>query len=131
MKRPVFSLAAACSCCLLALALSRPGIPASASAPIQSQSEMNAQAYADYRKADAELNRVYARLTKKLDKEGVTRLKRTQRAWIAFRDAEMAFAEDSARGGTMMPLLRFGAALQMTTKRTEDLNQYLTEYGER
>ena len=65
----------------------------------QTQAAMNAQARAEFEKADAELNKTYeALLTKLPDAEGKEKLKQSQRAWVAFRDAEAAFAANQARG---------------------------------
>ncbi|MBC8137660.1 MAG: DUF1311 domain-containing protein [Fibrella sp.] len=108
--------------CTLALVAPRPVAQA------QTQYEMNQMESKNYAKADAELNRIYAKLTKKLDKEGVAKLKKAQRAWIVYRDSEMAFAADTARGGSMMPMLYSGAGAQLTKERTKDLNQYLAVY---
>ena len=124
MKRFVIAFAAGVVC-TLALVAPRPVAQA------QTQFEMNEAEAKNYDKADAELNRVYAKLIKKLDKEGVAKLKKSQRAWIAFRDADMAFAADSARGGSMSPMLYSGAGAQLTKERTKDLNGYLEEYGGR
>ena len=66
----------------------------------QTQAAMNAQARAEFVKADAELNKAYeALLTKVPDAEGKEKLKESQRAWLAFRDAEAAFAADQALVG--------------------------------
>ena len=66
----------------------------------QTQAAMNAQAPAEFEKADAELNKTYEALLAKLpDAESKEKVKQSQRAWLAFRDAEAAFAADQARGG--------------------------------
>ena len=68
----------------------------------QTQTDMNAQARAEFVQADTELNKTYEALLKKLpDAETKEKLKQSQRAWLAFRDAEAAFAADQARGGPM------------------------------
>lgn len=121
MKRTVIAFVAG-ALCALALVVPRPVAHA------QTQYEMNRGESRNYAKADAELNRVYARLTKKLDKEGVAKLKKSQRAWIAYRDAEMEFAADTARGGSMSPMLYSGAGAQLTKDRIKDLNGYLAAY---
>ena len=73
----------------------------------QSQVEMNRQAAKDFHKADAELNSAYAALMTKLpDADSKRKLKESQRAWIAFRDAEAAFVAEQARGGSMAPTIR-------------------------
>src|SRR5215470_10247784 len=85
---------------LLALLL----IPVTQTYP-QTQAAMNAEARADFVKADTELNKTYEALLKKLpDAESKEKVKQSQRAWLAFRDAE---AEFEGRGGTMAPTLRY------------------------
>src|SRR6266545_760699 len=67
----------------------------------QTQAAMNAQVRAEFEQADAELNKTYEALLAKLpDAESKQKLKESQRAWLAFRDAEAAFAADQARGGS-------------------------------
>ncbi len=92
------------------------------SAHAQTQGAMNQTAYADYQKADKELNRVYKKLTATLDAAGAAKLKKAQRAWVVFRDAEMAFAGDEMRGGSAEPLAIYGAAARLTEARTKQLN---------
>jgi uncharacterized protein YecT (DUF1311 family) len=74
----------------------------------QSQAEMNRQAAKDFEKADTELNKTYeAHLRKFPDAEGKEKLKKSQWAWLAFRDAEAAFPADQARHGSMAPTIRY------------------------
>jgi len=81
----------------------------------QSQVEMNRQAAKDFHKADAELNSTYAALMAKLpDAESKRKLKKSQRAWIAFRDAEAVFAADQLRGGSMAPTIRYETMAELT-----------------
>lgn len=93
----------------------------------QSQFEMNIQAQEDAAKADKVLNQVYKKVLASLDEDGVKLLKESQRAWIAFRDAEAKFAEDEARGGSMAPLLYFGAVHRLTEERIKQLKDHLGE----
>jgi uncharacterized protein YecT (DUF1311 family) len=91
----------------------------------QTQAAMNAEAWADFKKVDAELNSAYAALMAKLpDAEGKEKLKQSQRAWIAFRDAEAAFA---AGGGTMAPTIRYATMTELTQQRIKQLKLYLEE----
>jgi len=46
--------------------------------------------------------------------ESKRKLKESQRAWIAFRDAEAAFAADQARGGSAAPTIRYGTMTELT-----------------
>jgi len=88
----------------------------------QSQAEMNRQAAKDFEKADADLNSTYAALMAKLpDAESKRKLKESQRAWIAFRDAEAAFAADQVRGGSAAPVLRWISMTQTTEQRIKQL----------
>lgn len=90
----------------------------------QSQAEMNQQAAGEFKKADAELNRVYARVLAELDDEGRAKLKAAQRAWVVFRDAEAAYQMDlEARGGSMAPLIYEGTRARLTRARTAQLKQ--------
>ena len=85
----------------LVLLIAAPVALPTSHANAQSQAEMNHQAAKDFEKADAELNSAYAALMAKLpDAEGKEKLKESQRAWIAFRDAEAAFAADQVCGGS-------------------------------
>jgi uncharacterized protein YecT (DUF1311 family) len=81
----------------------------------QTQSAMNAQAHAEFEQADAELNKTYDALLKKIpDAEAKDKLKQSQRAWLAFRDAEAAFANDQTRGGSMAPRIRYETMTELT-----------------
>jgi uncharacterized protein YecT (DUF1311 family) len=91
----------------------------------QSQAEMNRQAAKDFEKVDAELNSAYAALIAKLpDAESKEKLKQSQRAWLAFRDAE---AEFEGRGGTMAPTLRYATMTELTEERIKQLKTRLTD----
>ena len=88
----------------------------------QTQAEMNRQAAKDFKKADTELNSTYAALMAKLpDAESKRKLKESQRAWIAFRDAEAAFAADQFRGGSAAPVLRWTSMTETTEQRIKQL----------
>jgi uncharacterized protein YecT (DUF1311 family) len=101
------------------------------SAHAQTQAQMNQEAAADFKKADAELNKVYPQVVAKLDAEGKEKLKAAQRAWVAFRDAQAELDADMARGGTMAPLLRATSMTQTTEDRVKQLKAFLKELNER
>ncbi|HEY1123645.1 MAG TPA: lysozyme inhibitor LprI family protein [Haloferula sp.] len=101
-----------------------------AAAPIvihaQSQQEMNAEAAESFKKADKELNEVYAKVLANLDDEAKENLKKSQRAWVAWRDAEAAFRADAeARGGSMWPLIHEGVRGRLTKERVKSLKELL------
>ncbi len=88
----------------------------------QTQAEMNAQARKDFERVDAELNKIYQSLLAKLaDTEAKNKLRESQRAWIAFRDAEAAFAADQFRGGSAAPVLRWTSMNETTEQRIKQL----------
>jgi uncharacterized protein YecT (DUF1311 family) len=84
--------------------------------PGQTQAAMNAQTREEFVRAAAELNRTYEALLAKLrDAQGKAELRQSQRAWLAFRDAEAAFGAGQARGGSMAsqtPLRNYDGAQQ-------------------
>jgi len=89
---------------------------------------MNAQARTEFEQADAELNKTYeALLTKLPDAESKQKLKESQRAWLAFRDAEAAFVADHARGGSMAPTIRYETMTELTQQRIKQLNTRLKD----
>lgn len=57
----------------------------------QTQADLNDDACATYQKADKKLNAVYQQVLKQHqdDVNFTTRLRKAQRAWLAFRDAEL------------------------------------------
>ena len=88
----------------------------------QTQAEMNRQTAKDFQKVDAKLNSTYAALMAKLPgAESKRKLKESQRAWIAFRDAEAAFAADQFRGGSAAPVLRWTSMTETTEQRIKQL----------
>jgi uncharacterized protein YecT (DUF1311 family) len=93
----------------------------------QTQAGMNAQARADFERADSERNKTYeALLTKLSDTESKQKLKESQRAWLAFRDAEAAFAADQLRGGSMAPTIRYETMAELTQQQIKQLKARLT-----
>lgn len=101
----------------------------SASAQIQSQPELNAQALAEFEKADKELNEVYQKVLKQLSDDEITKQKfiAAQKAWIKFRDAEAELEADSERGGSMENMVRSNSETELTKARTAELKKYLAD----
>lgn len=89
---------------------------------------MNTQARAEFEQTDAELNKTYeALLTKLQDAGSKEKLKQSQRAWLAFRDAEAAFVADQARGGSMASTIRYETMKELTQHRIKQLNTRLKD----
>ena len=93
----------------------------------QTQSEMNQDANNDYNKVDKELNAVYNKILKdyKDDKKFLAKLKIAQKAWIAFRDAEMnaLFPEENKQFeyGSVFPMCWSMTLTELTKERTKKL----------
>ena len=97
----------------------------------QSQQEMNAQSRKDLKEADAQLNATYQKVITRLpDEKSVALLRKAQRAWLSFRDADAASYADAMRGGSAAPLLFYGQQTQLTRYRIKQLKRYLETYGE-
>jgi len=97
------------------------------------QSEMNRCADQDAKAADAELNRVYQELLSKSkgDASATKKLRDAQRAWIAFRDAQLEAlypAEDKQREyGSIYPMCYAIVTTAMTKDRTIQLRRMLQD----
>ena len=88
----------------------------------------NAQALKDW---DAELNKHYKKLINSLDSEAKAKLRESQRAWIAFRDKEIASIQSfyAKIDGTMFRVISASAITELTRKRALSLS-YLAEFAE-
>lgn len=91
----------------------------------QTQAAMNACAGIAYEEADAALNASYGEVRSRLDDEGREQLVATQRAWIAWRDAECAFRSRGVEGGTIYPTIHAGCLTELTEQRTADFEAML------
>ena len=85
--------------------------------------EMKECTFANLQKADKALSATYKKLMAKLpDNIAREKLKKSQRAWIAFRDTNAVFNADEARDGTLGGLFRMDTELQMTEQREKELS---------
>lgn len=101
------------------------------------QSELNACAASDYQIADRAMNAQWRTTVNKLradDRENgpdsfgpptADILLKSQRAWLAYRDAECDLASQEARGGSMQPMLASGCMARLTRERTQLLKQLI------
>ncbi|PYS93241.1 MAG: hypothetical protein DMF64_06055 [Acidobacteria bacterium] len=81
----------------------------------------------EYKKADAELNRVYQQVMRQEDKDGQARLKTAQLAWIKFRDTECEYESGDYIGGTIQPMVENFCLTSVTNERTQQLKEILKE----
>lgn len=96
----------------------------------QTQAEMNSEAYAEFHKADNELNQVYQNILTeyKSDTIFIENLKKSQRIWIAFRDAELNMKYPNYPDtfyGTIQPTCRAFYLMELTENRTKTLKIWL------
>lgn len=96
----------------------------------QSQSDMTGCAMKSLDAADKELNQVYQQVLRKYAKDTVfvAKLKTAQKAWLAFRDAELAARfpdSDKSNYGSVYPMCADNELEAMTRKRTDELRAWL------
>src|SRR5713226_2446707 len=98
---------------------------ASANSFAQTQAELNRDACATYKNADAEMNRTYKQILDKYLRETVfiEKLKAAQRAWIKFRDADLESLyperDTLSAYGSVNPMCRCIAVSELTQERTK------------
>jgi uncharacterized protein YecT (DUF1311 family) len=101
----------------------------------QTQSQMTEQACGGFKKADAELNRVYQQIlaAKAADAVFVKAFREAQRAWIAFRDAHLKsiypdpFPKEAY--GSANPMCQCGELQELTAQRSKQLRKLWIEGG--
>ena len=104
-------------------------VPAASGA--QTQADLNQTACGTFEEADQTLNRVYQQIRRRYqgDKDFLEKLKRSQRAWIAFRDAELeALYPDENKQisyGSIYPMCVCGEQARLTQDRIEQLRRWL------
>jgi uncharacterized protein YecT (DUF1311 family) len=81
---------------------------------------------------DAELNRCYVELKKKLKPDAFTALQAAQRQWLEYRDAQFKFiaAFYGHFDGTMYIPMRSAAAMQVVRQRALELHHTLEVFAE-
>lgn len=93
------------------------------------QSTMTQCAGIDFDKADVELNRIWPEIKAGAQEsdagsgksEHLDALMASQRAWLAYRDAECVWQGFEAHGGSMEPMLVNACLAEMTNKRIKEL----------
>jgi uncharacterized protein YecT (DUF1311 family) len=78
------------------------------------------------KKADAELNHVYQKKLKQLPAENAGRLRKAQRAWLAYRDAQCNAAQERYVGGSIAPVVFVQCRLTLTQSRTKEIEETYT-----
>lgn len=78
--------------------------------------------------ADKKLNEVYQQLLAALPKDEAQQLKASQRAWIAFRDADVALVvQHYGEGGSLGRSIGARRSFELTRERVKDLERRLAD----
>ncbi len=97
----------------------------------QTQADLDQQSCGQFHKADASLNATYSRILKEYGKDAqfISKLKAAQRAWLAFRDADLEAwfpkPDKQAEYGTVYPMCRCTQLQELTEQRTKELRVWL------
>ncbi len=104
-------------------------LPSSTSAGAQTQMQLNREACDEFKKADAEMNAVYRRITRDYRQNAgfIAALKKAQLAWIRYRDAHLESVFPGAAGqyGSVNPMCRCQNLAEVTKERTQVLNRWV------
>ena len=95
------------------------------------QFEMNQCAALEFRKADAELNKIYRQVAKDAGAEEKAKLRAAQLAWIKFRDAHCEYVAFGNKGGSIYPTVYSSCLAEVTRGRTSQFKEILKEAEER
>ncbi len=82
---------------------------------------MNETAYANYKKADAQLNKVYKQLMLILTKNEKPMLIQAEKDWVKFRDSHCKFEASQYQGGSIQPLIYSSCLEELTKKRIAEI----------
>ena len=77
----------------------------------------------EYKKADAELNRIYKLAFTGLDEKATENLRKAQRAWMVYRDAQCDAEYAKWGGGSGGPAAHLSCLLRLTRLRTRELHK--------
>lgn len=88
------------------------------------QSEMNETAEETYKLWDDTLNVVWGLLEANLNEADMEVLRKEEKEWIAFKDAEVQTAGEENEGGSLQPLLEAMKAAELTKARVYELAEY-------
>ncbi|MDR5853564.1 lysozyme inhibitor LprI family protein [Caballeronia sp. LZ062] len=85
------------------------------------QMAMNECVGRELKAADQKLNDTYRALLSKVSKDGAEQLRKAQRAWLAWRDAQCAFDTMGTRGGSSNSMENAMCVEKLTQAQTAHL----------
>lgn len=96
----------------------------------QTQSDMQDESCAKFKKADAELNKTYKKILTeyKEDKVFIEKLKKAQKAWLVYRDAHVESVypeEDKSYYGSVYGTCNCEVKQELTEQRTKMIKQWV------
>ncbi len=94
----------------------------------QTQGQMNQTASKAALTADAAMNVRYKKLLAVLHPSEKAALKKAQRAWLNYRDAEAEFLSLRSQGGSVYPMVYAQNAAGLTRQRTQELTAAYARY---
>ena len=95
----------------------------------QTQLEMNRTADVKFKKADAELNKIYNQLMKMLDKNEKQLLITAEKDWLKFRDSHCKFEDSQYEGGSIQPLIYSSCLEELTRKRIAEIKASIKDHN--
>lgn len=113
---------------LALIALSLPGPVAAQTGSCNyalDQATLNRCADQEYKDADARLNQTYRALTRQLGADSKARLLKSQRAWIAYKEATCEFEGAPSRGGSINAMVVSDCLTRITRNQTAILERHL------
>ncbi|MBC5993754.1 lysozyme inhibitor LprI family protein [Pontibacter cellulosilyticus] len=96
----------------------------------QTQLEMNICAAEDFKRVDAELNKVYKEIVSKLEPNSKGLMVKAQKSWLVVRDNHCGLYEQFYQGGSIMPLMLYTCKTELTQNRIKELRMILREVTE-
>ena len=97
----------------------------------RTQAELNQCASRAFRRADAELNKLYQQLLKGAGAGERAKLRAAQLAWIKFRDAHCEYEAFGNTGGSIYPMVYGFCLAEVTRGRVKQFRDTLREIEER
>ena len=87
------------------------------------QMDLNTCADQEYHVWDKKLNDAYRAASAQEDAKGRELLKQSERAWIAYRDAECAYQANASEGGSIQPMEYSNCLTEKTKARIKELQR--------
>jgi uncharacterized protein YecT (DUF1311 family) len=95
----------------------------------KTQLAMNECAGKEYRAADADMNAIYKKLIGLPDKAFTKALRTSQRAWLQYRNAQLAtyYPDPKEYYVSVQPMCSAQILAEMTRRRVQELKKYLAQ----